>query len=156
MIRTLNYVQITEYRFLKVDYQSEVDWCIRTDYLRCNPSFHGSERRDFVLINHPRLGHFFGQLVRLFTCEVGSCDYPLALVQPLTQESSRSAETKRNDRNLSIHRWHMQPRTRCEVIPLNTIIRGALLVADKKYKGDYFVVDTVDDDMYLRIRGMRH
>lgn len=50
----------------------------------------------------------------------------------------------------------MQPRSQCEVIPLHNIVRGALLVADPKYRGDYFVIDTTDDDMYLRVMNMTH
>ena len=151
----LNYVQIVEHRFLKVDYQSEVDWSTMTDYLRCNPQFHGNERRDFVLIDHPRLGHAFRQLVRLFTCKAGSHDYPLALVQMLGP-NTRSTTTRRIDKSLSIRRWHMRPRNQCEVIPLNIIVRGALLLEDPEYKGDYFVIDTVDSDMYLRVMEMSH
>jgi hypothetical protein len=41
-----------------------------------------------------------------------------------------------------------------EVIRLDIIERGALLVADTKYKGDYFVIDTIDNDMYLRVAAM--
>ena len=152
-IMGLNYVQIIEFRFLKVDYESKVDWCTKTDYLRCNPAFHGNERRDFVLVDHPLHGQVFGRLVLLFTCRVDSYDYPLALVQMLERDS-RDAETRRVDKSLSIYRWHMRPRNQCEVIPLRRIIRGSLLVADPKYKGDYFVIDTIDNDMYLRVMGM--
>ncbi|KAG1795406.1 uncharacterized protein HD556DRAFT_1431701 [Suillus plorans] len=42
--------QIHEYRYLKVHYESTADWKLATDYLRCNPSFHGKERRDCTLI----------------------------------------------------------------------------------------------------------
>ena len=48
----------------------------------------------------------------------------------------------------------MRPRSQCEVIPLRAIIRGALLVMDPKYRGDYFVIDTIDTDMYLRVAAM--
>ena len=72
----------------------------------------------------------------------------------MLEQGSRDAETRRIDRSLSIYRWHMRPRSQCEVIPLHNITRGALLVSDPKYKGDYFVIDTVDDDMYLRVMDM--
>ena len=125
---------------------------MKTDYLRCSPQFHGNERRDFVLIDRPQ-GQAFARLVLLFTCKVDSHDYPLALVQTL-ERNSRDAETRRVDRSLAIHRWHIRSRNQCEVIPLQSIVRGALLVADMKYRGDYFVIDTIDDDMYLRVMGM--
>ncbi|KAG2131054.1 hypothetical protein DEU56DRAFT_757678 [Suillus clintonianus] len=41
---------VQEHRFLKVNYESVVDWKLATDYLRCNPSFHGHERHDCALI----------------------------------------------------------------------------------------------------------
>ena len=151
---SLNYIQIIEYRFLKIDYESKVDWCIKTDYLRCNAEFHGNERRDFVFLNHPRIGDKFGRLVLIFTCRVDSYDYPLALVQML-EPGSRNSEVRRVDKSLSIYRYHMQPRNRCEVIPLDWIVRGALFVADPKYAGDYFLIDTVDSDMYLRVMETR-
>jgi hypothetical protein len=40
------------------------------------------------------------------------------------------------------------------VIPLTCIIRGAVLVEDIKHKDDYFVIDTVDEDMFLRVKKM--
>jgi hypothetical protein len=41
------------------------------------------------------------------------------------------------------------------VIPLDSIVRGAVLVKDTKYDGDYFLIDTLDEDMYLRVRKLR-
>ena len=37
---------------------------------------------------------------------------------------------------------------------MNCIVRGAVLVADMKYAGDYFVIDTLDEDMFLRVKSM--
>ena len=48
----------------------------------------------------------------------------------------------------------MRPQNQCEVVSLNNIVCGALLVADKKYKGDYFVIDRIDNDMYLQVMTM--
>ncbi|OCH88040.1 hypothetical protein OBBRIDRAFT_805630 [Obba rivulosa] len=39
---------IWEYRYMKVNYESKVDWCICTDYLRCNPSFYSRPRYDHI------------------------------------------------------------------------------------------------------------
>ena len=125
-----------------------VDWRIKTDYLRCNPKFSGRPRYDFVIANRPN-GPVFVQLVFIFICRVNGCDYHLALVQPL--EKKNQASTKAVDKDLSIYRWHIQARSRCEVIPLNCIVRGAVLVADVKFKGDYFVIDALDADMFLRV-----
>ena len=40
------------------------------------------------------------------------------------------------------------------MIPLNYIVRGAVLVEDAQYSGDYFVIDTLDEDMFLRVHKM--
>lgn len=130
-------------------YNSLVDWTPSTDYVCCNPKFHGHPRYDFVIANLGR-GLVFAQLVFVFTCKVSGQNYRLALVQPLSKPSRATA--KEADRVASIHRWHARDRKSCEVIPLDCIVRGALLVKDTKYKGDYFVIDTLDGDMYLRVK----
>lgn len=94
----------------------------------------------------------FARLVFVFVCHVNGHDYHLALTQPLEKKSR--ATTRSVDRSLSIYRWHLRARTRCEVISLKRIIRGAVLVADTRYKGDYFVIDTLDADMFLRVKYM--
>jgi hypothetical protein len=147
----INCVQITEYQFIKVQYESMVDWHTKTDYLRCNPKFSGRPRYDFIMVDRPQ-GRTFAQLVFVFVCRVNDCDYHLALVQPLEKQSRTN--TRSVDKSLSIFRWHIRARNRCEVIPLNCIVRGAVLMADPKYKGDYFVVDTLDEDMFLRVKYM--
>lgn len=127
-----------------------VNWHIKTDYLRCNPSFNGRPRYDFVIANLLR-GRRFAQLVFVFVCRVNEQDYRLALVRPLDPHS-RSGTTKKIDKELSIYRWNIRSRSRCEVIPVDCIIRGAVLLEDNEYSGDYFVIDTLDADIYLRAR----
>jgi len=134
-----------------VIYESKVDWRTQTDYLRCNPEFNKRPRYDFIIADCSQ-GRVFAQLVFVFTCRVSGREHHLALVQPLEKKSRPS--TKSADKNLSIYRWHIQARSRCEVIHLDCIVRGAVLVADMKYKGDYFVIDTLDGDMFLRVNDM--
>ena len=57
--------QITECHFLKSYYDSLVDWKLRIDYLRCNPSFHGRPRFDCVIVYRGD-GHYFARLLYLF------------------------------------------------------------------------------------------
>lgn len=134
-----------------MNYESAVDWHIKTDYLRCNPNFNGHPRYDFIIADRPQ-GHIFAQLVFVFVCRVNGREYHLALVQPLEKKSR--ANTRSVDKSLSIFRWHIRDRNRCEVIPVDCIVRGALLVADTKFKGDYFVIDTLDEDMFIRVKKM--
>ena len=145
-------IQITEYRFIRVKYESMVDWHVKTDYLRCNPSFSGRPRYDFIIMNRLQ-ERIFARLVFVFVCQVNGHNYHLALVQPLDKKVRPN--TKSVDKNLSIYRWHIRARNRCEVIPLGCIVRGAVLVEDTKYKGDYFVIDTLDDDMFVRVKRMQ-
>ena len=147
-----NCAQITEYRFIKVTYESVVDWHVKTDYLRCNPQFHGHPRYDFIIADIPSRGRIFARLVCVFVCHVNECDYHFALVQALDKNTRTS--TKSADKDLSIFRQRIRPRNRCKVIPLTCIIRGAVLAEDIKHKDDYFVIDTVDEDMFLRVKKM--
>ena len=144
-----DYIQINEYMLIKVGYESIVNWEIRTDYLRCNPKFHGNPRYDFVIVDLPR-GRAFARLVCIFVCRVGRHDYRLALIQAL--DKSTRQPTKAIDKELSIFRWHIRARSRCEVVPLDSIVRGAVLLEDNKNSGDYFVIDTLDGDMFLRLK----
>jgi len=144
-----DYIQITEYMLVKVGYESIVNWETKTDYLRCNPKFHGNPRYDFVIVDLPR-GRVFAQLACIFICRIANHDYRLALIQTL--EKSTRQSTKAVDRELSILRWHIRARSRCEVVPLDSIVRGAVLLEDTKNKGDYFVIDTLDGDMFLRLK----
>ncbi|KIK14661.1 hypothetical protein PISMIDRAFT_17134 [Pisolithus microcarpus 441] len=42
--------EITEYRYIKVNFESMTDWCQYTDHLQCNLSFHGHSCYDCMLL----------------------------------------------------------------------------------------------------------
>ena len=130
-----------------------VDWGTQADLLHCNPKFWGRPRYDFIIANIPPQGQVFAKLILLFTSTTSTHVHPLTLVQALDQQP-RSGIVKDVDRKLSIYRWHLRPQSRCEIITMHSIICGALLVPDTKYTGDHFVVDTVDADMFLRVKRM--
>jgi hypothetical protein len=130
-----------------------VDWCSKEDLLRCNPKFWGRPRYDFAIATIPPRGQVFVRLVFLFTCKAGTSVHPLALVQALDRHP-RTGDVRNTDKKLSILRWNLRLRTRCEIVPVDSIVRGAVLIPDTKYAGDYFVVDTLDADMFLRARVM--
>ncbi|KAG1907618.1 uncharacterized protein F5891DRAFT_938880, partial [Suillus fuscotomentosus] len=69
---------ITECRFLRVNYESLVDWRQYTDYLRCNPQFFNAPRFDCVII-WTNDNIILGCLAFLFECAVGNDLFPLAL-----------------------------------------------------------------------------
>jgi hypothetical protein len=74
--------QITKYHLISVDYVSTEDWRLTTDLLCCSPRFFKWPRYDCVVAK-TITGPIFAHLVFLFTCEVGSILYPVALVQPV-------------------------------------------------------------------------
>ena len=78
----IDYIQITEYMLMKVGYESIINWEIKTDYLRCNPKFHGNPRYDFVIVELPH-GRVFTWLACIFICWIGRRDYRLVLIQAL-------------------------------------------------------------------------
>ena len=90
------------------------------------------------------------QLVHVFTCRISKEVFRLALVQSLDRRVPRGLKGA-TDKALSIQRWSMHPQNRCEVIPLDCIVHGAVLVKDPKPNGDYLVIDALDNDMFLRV-----
>ena len=124
-------------------------WRLITDYLRINPQFHGQPHYDFVLVNAPK--PFFGQLLYVFSCSIDETDYPLALLQPYEVLGSRSRPLQ--DKQLGLLRVRRKDSVRTEFISLQSVIRGALVVAaEKDTAHDCFVVDVVDEDMFLHVK----
>ncbi|KAG1763075.1 hypothetical protein EDD22DRAFT_979489 [Suillus occidentalis] len=119
-------VAVTAHQFLRVNFESLVDWRQHMDYLRCNPCFFNAPHFDCVFIQtHANV--IIGRLLFLFDCPVGEDLFPLAL-----------------DKQLNLFR--------AKFFSVRSIIRGALLVHDAGL--DYLVVDTVNTDMFLRVKEM--
>ncbi|OCH85134.1 hypothetical protein OBBRIDRAFT_740404 [Obba rivulosa] len=145
---------ITNYHFIKADYASMVDWRIAQDYLRCNPSWHGNPagRYDHIIFRispDDESAVSFGQLIFIFTIKVHSDVLPLALVCPFDPVLRRS----KSDLELELLRVRQSSLFCSEIIPLASIVRGALLVPAYDDHGlDRLVVDTIDSDMFLRVK----
>lgn len=144
--------KIHEHRYLKVQYESTATWKLTTDYLRCSPSFHGHERRDCALIRtQDKDGcdkNIFVKLLFMFKHIVGNRTLDLALVLPMDASPRR----RLLDQDLRLTRLRARPAASSEFITLHSIIRGALLVPDFDNNGDYFLVDYIDTDMFLRVQ----
>ncbi|KAL4266406.1 hypothetical protein AB1N83_001284 [Pleurotus pulmonarius] len=145
---------ISELRFLKINYESAVTWQVETDYLRCSPMFYGQPRHDYVIVNTPhRLGQFtpflIGRLAFMFCCKVGDTKYHLALIDPL---DALIGSRRVADAELGLIRLRSKPHRIGEFIFIESIIRGVLVVEANDGTGDHFVVDTVDEDMFLRYK----
>ncbi|KAG1781489.1 hypothetical protein EV702DRAFT_1041997 [Suillus placidus] len=72
---------VTEFHYLKANFESTVDFWTSNDYLCCSPMFHNALRYDSIIIR-TKDGIIFGRLIFIFTCLVGDTSYPMALIQP--------------------------------------------------------------------------
>ncbi|KAJ8096373.1 hypothetical protein PM082_011535 [Marasmius tenuissimus] len=139
--------EIVPFQFLKINYESKETWQLATDYLRCNPNFYNSPHYDFVIFISVA-GPIFAQLKYLFVTEVGREKYPIAYVQ--SYKVTSMGRRTRSDRHFGILRVQKE---KFKFISVNSIVRGALVVhsmcADSEER---LVVDTVDYDMFLRVR----
>ncbi|KIJ07738.1 hypothetical protein PAXINDRAFT_25695, partial [Paxillus involutus ATCC 200175] len=113
--------EIIEHRFLRVNFESLVNWKLHTDYLQCSPSFYNAPRHDYVIVDSNN-GPFFACLMLLHI----------------------------HMSDLGFWRTRAQPRSGFIFISCRSIIRGAMVVPDFDEAGDYLVVDGVDTDMFLR------
>ena len=143
--------QVIEYCYVKVNFESKVDWCQYTDYLRCSPSFHGRARHDCAIFRTQQRD-IFGWIVFLFTCSIDKEKFPLALVHPY--DAGLAGQRLSKDSHLGFWRVREQSRALTEIFSVHSIIRGALLYPDNARPGEYLVIDTIDTDMFLRVQEM--
>jgi hypothetical protein len=95
----------------------------------------------------------FAQLLFLFKFVVAEREYPLALILPFDQPIPARDRPKK-DVDLGFLRVRARPHKLAEFIFVESIIRGALLVNsfDSDHGDESFVIDTIDTDMFLRLR----
>ncbi|KAG1768464.1 hypothetical protein EV702DRAFT_1181984 [Suillus placidus] len=144
--------QIHEYRYLRLNYESTVNWKQSTDHLRSNPSFHGSPRFDCALIKLTAEKNVFVKIILMFQCEVPDVvgTFQLALVQPYTAGIPGGA--RRIDKDLRLNRVKAVPRGDSIFVPLKSFIRGAVLARDPEHRDEFLVVEHIDSDMFLRMK----
>ena len=145
-------IKIVEFRFIKATYESRINWRSTVDSLRCSPNFHGSTRRDHVLINTMQ-GAVFAQLVLVFTLKILNVTYPVALIHPFARETSRGSRLQK-DKDLNFLRLRKLKDAKTEFIFVRSIIRGAVLVPDEAVTDNYLVFHDLDGDMFVRVREM--
>ncbi|KAG1850262.1 hypothetical protein C8R48DRAFT_778238 [Suillus tomentosus] len=140
--------KITECHFLKVNYESLVDWRQHTDYLQCNPKFFGASRFDCAFIQTTDT-IIFGRLLFVFKCTLDNTVLSLALIHPFDAPTGMHI---RKDKHLNIFCVREKLCTQAKFFSVRAIIRGALLVPDGG--NDFLVVDTVDTDMFLHVKAL--
>ncbi|KAG2128339.1 uncharacterized protein EDB93DRAFT_1096048, partial [Suillus bovinus] len=143
---------VMEFQFLRIHYESLVDWRMHRDLLQCNPKFYGSPRYNCVLVNTADKP-FFARLVYMFSCSIGGTDFPLALIHPY--DVSIPSSRRRRDNDLGLWRVQAKPRLSSEIISVQSIIHGVTLTSNPETPGDYFVIHTVDNDIFLLIKALQ-
>ena len=138
-----------EFQYLRVDYKSVVDWKFTTDRLRCNESFHGHKRHDHILVKSEN-GHFFARILGLVRVTVDTESHALAYVEVYCRPPG---SMRRKDKDLGLYRLRLKA-SRYKIISLESVVRGALLVPDSINPEEYLVVDTIDADMFLRLKSL--
>ncbi|KAG2120397.1 hypothetical protein DEU56DRAFT_928435, partial [Suillus clintonianus] len=101
---------IVEHQFLRVNFESLVDWRVSTDYLRCTPMFHGSPQYNCVILQTDT-GIIFGKLMLIFTCTVGDVQYPVTLVLPYDRPVGVRPQ---KDKDFQFWRVKTKPRASAE------------------------------------------
>ncbi|KAG1897928.1 uncharacterized protein F5891DRAFT_1241093 [Suillus fuscotomentosus] len=124
----------------------------RRIHMQAEDTFYGSPRYDCVIVNTANTP-FFAHLVYMFTCLVGGTEFPLALIQPYDVGIANSRWRRDND--MGLWRVRAKPRSSSEIISVRSIVRGAALARNPETDGDYFVIHTVDTDMFLRVKALQ-
>ncbi|KAJ7637326.1 hypothetical protein DFH06DRAFT_1478800 [Mycena polygramma] len=149
-VRLEQEIKIKGCKVVYLDYQSKVDWRSARDILRCNPKFHNAPRYDSVIYETNDDPLAMGQLQFMFRALLPSgAELDLAMIRPFRKTS-----------------WQPKTPTDCPVreplspqsslfIALEHVQRGALLCPIFGGKqGMHYIIDCVDDDMYLRVNNI--
>ena len=134
-----------------------VDWHLNTDHLRSTPSFFNKgSRYDCVVFKDgtPRGECLFGKLRLVFITQVAQVDYPVALIEVLDVVHHGACPIFDCDLGLCHVRSWGRNAEPLWLIPAQRIVWGALIVKDHgcEIGDEYFVVDVVDSDMFLRCK----
>ncbi|KAI0258987.1 hypothetical protein BC834DRAFT_1020051 [Gloeopeniophorella convolvens] len=138
--------KITEYQSLSATFQSKVDLKHYIDLIYCNPSFHGAERHDFVIVQ-TEASFFFAQLLFIFTCSIADTTLGICLIRPCEPVAPRP-------KDLALRLCHVRAKASVEFVFARSIIRGAPLIENFDRVDDYFVMDVAEHagDLFLRCK----
>ncbi|KAF8197090.1 hypothetical protein BJ912DRAFT_1020953 [Pholiota molesta] len=145
--------KITEFHFIKVAYESRINWKTSVDYLRCSPNFNHAARYDCVIVDTTS-GVIFAKLALVFTIQISGNIYPLALVHPFTREYLKPKDSilLEKDKDLRFLRLRKLKDKKAEFIFARCIIRGVVLVPALDKEDNYLVFDMADTDITVRVR----
>ncbi|KAI9568408.1 hypothetical protein HD554DRAFT_2038953 [Boletus coccyginus] len=142
---------ITEHQYVQVNYSSTVNWRKATDYLWCNLCFFGKPQYDCAVIQLIAMEVTFVHLILVFTCHILELDgmFEFALVQSYL---TRTGPARQLDCDLKLSHVKASVQSSSIFIPVASIIHGALLAPDTGNKDDAFIVNYLDDDMFLHMK----
>lgn len=150
------------YRYLQVDYISAENGDVETDLLRMNPDFHNNVRYDCVLIQATNTTFTLGRLVAVigYTPDNHPHELQYAVVIPFDVHISRrgidagTRENQKRCRHLRFKQVRSRKASDSVIIPVESIVRGALLIEDfgGHYADEFILMDVVDADWFLRMR----
>jgi hypothetical protein len=142
--------QLRSFKHVAIRYQSTEDWREAIDHARCNPSFHGHQRLDWVAVNMNIPGELsFGRLYALIECRFNRETCRVALVC-----MSRPSNWKPNtvwDGCKVLEESFKKPGPL--FVDPGTFIRAAHLipVMNVSRPNLYYLNDTIDLDWFLRV-----
>lgn len=77
----------------------------------------------------------------------------MALILPMDRPTLLLNRTR--DRTLRLTRVRSRTRQGSIVVDAETIIRGALLTSEHDSPGEFFVLNTIDDDLWWRMKSVK-
>ncbi|KAL4069123.1 hypothetical protein J3A83DRAFT_4359154 [Scleroderma citrinum] len=132
-----HHFKMCEYHYLKVNYESWVDWMMATNYIQCNPEFYGAPNYNCAYIQLTSMQTAFVHLVSLFTCQIDNFGkVQLVLIQPYMAGIGQQCRLD----------WNMK------LTCIRAVPRGALVFTDPQKKDKFLVVDHIDSDMFLQVK----
>lgn len=141
--------QIQEYHCVYVHYQSQDDYRLGVDILRCTDTWHGHTRYDCVIVQ-PDDTREFARLRHVLRCKLLNTDtVDIALVTSFTATSWKPKT-----------HWDgcvvLNESERPSFIAMHDVVRGAVLCPAFQSSRDslHYVIDTVDEDMFLRLNDL--
>jgi len=123
------------------------NWSQARDILRCSANFHQRERYDCAIVNTETNNATVARLRALLRCQLPSrkC-VDIALVHSFSSRSHWKPNTKWDGCQICVE------DSNSSFILIEHLIRGALLCpVFESENRSYYIMDTVDGDMFLRL-----
>ncbi|KAJ7760324.1 hypothetical protein B0H14DRAFT_3511124 [Mycena olivaceomarginata] len=141
-------IKVQSFRGVYLHFQNKADWSPQHDILHCSPLFHGEPRYDCLLFNTENNPHSLARLISLLRITTPNKDV-LDLAYVWVFKEHRSWKPKTVWKGCRV----VEESARPQFLPLEHVDRGALLArASGPTRNDlHFPLDTVDDDMFLRL-----